>query len=99
MLARIITGGQTGADQAGWRAARAFGIATRGWMPAGFLTEDGPRADLAEVFGTAELPGGDYATRRRRRGRRGVAVRRLDKPKVGQVDPQLSGTGQAVGVG
>ena len=66
MLARIITAGQTEANQAGWRAARAYGIATGGWMPAGFLTEDGPRPDLAEAFGAAELPGADYPTRRRR---------------------------------
>ena len=35
-------------------------------MPAGFLTEDGTRPDLAEVYGAAELPGADDATRRRR---------------------------------
>jgi hypothetical protein len=39
MLERVITGGQTGADQAGWRAARARGIVTGGWMPMGFRTE------------------------------------------------------------
>ena len=33
-------------------------------MPAGFLTEDGPRPDLAEAFGAVELPGASYATRR-----------------------------------
>ena len=30
MLERVVSGGQTGADQAGLRAARAFGIATGG---------------------------------------------------------------------
>jgi hypothetical protein len=39
MLERIITGGQTGADQAGWRAARAAGIPTGEWMTRGFFTE------------------------------------------------------------
>lgn len=39
----IISGGQTGADQAGWRAARRCGLATGGRMPREFETEDGPR--------------------------------------------------------
>ena len=47
MLERVISGGQTGADQAGWRAARAFGIPTGGAMPKGFLTEDGPCPEFA----------------------------------------------------
>jgi hypothetical protein len=51
VLDRVVSGGQTGADQAGWRAARASGIATGGWMPAGFLTEAGPRPEFAEMFG------------------------------------------------
>jgi len=66
MLDRIISGGQTGADLPGWRVARAFGIPTGGWMPGGFLTEDGPRPDLAEAFGAAELPTADYRARTRR---------------------------------
>ncbi len=35
MIERILTGGQTGADQAALRAARAAGIATGGWAPKG----------------------------------------------------------------
>ena len=56
MLDKIISGGQTGADQAAWRAAEAFGVPTGGWMPEGFLTEDGPRPEFAERYGAAELP-------------------------------------------
>src|SRR4051812_31809938 len=56
MLERIISGGQTGADQAGWRAARAYGIPTGGAMPKGFLTEDGPRPDFAGLYRAVELP-------------------------------------------
>jgi Circularly permutated YpsA SLOG family len=56
MLDKIISGGQTGADQAGWRAAKAFGVPTGGWMPKGFLTEDGPHPEFAEQYGAAELP-------------------------------------------
>jgi hypothetical protein len=63
MLEKIISGGQTGADQAGWRAARVFGIATGGWMPRGFLTEDGPHPEFAEQYGAAEMPTGSYPAR------------------------------------
>jgi hypothetical protein len=56
MLHKIISGGQTGADQAAWRAAAAFGVPTGGWMPQAFVTEDGPRPELAQRYGAAELP-------------------------------------------
>ena len=65
MLDRVVSGGQTGVDQAGWRAARASGIATGGWMPEGFLTEAGPRPDFAGMFGAVEMPGGGYPERTR----------------------------------
>jgi hypothetical protein len=54
MLKLIISGGQIGADQAGWRAAKACGIPTGGWMPKGFLTEDGPRPEFAGLYGATE---------------------------------------------
>ena len=47
---------RSGADQAAWRAAKAFGVATGGWMQKGFLTEDGPHPDFAARFAAAELP-------------------------------------------
>ena len=56
MLDKIISGGQTGADQAAWRAAQAFGVATGGWMPKGFFTADGPRPEFAQQYRAAELP-------------------------------------------
>jgi hypothetical protein len=56
MLEEIVSGGQTGADQAGWRAARVVQISTGGWMPHRFLTEDGPRPEFAVQFGAAEMP-------------------------------------------
>jgi Circularly permutated YpsA SLOG family len=55
MLERIISGGQTGADQAGWRAAQAFGVPTGGWMPSGFVTDDGPHPEFAEAYGATEM--------------------------------------------
>ncbi len=42
MLKKFISGGQTGADLAGWQAAKAHGIPTGGAVPRGFLTEDAP---------------------------------------------------------
>jgi Circularly permutated YpsA SLOG family len=65
VLDRVVSGGQTGADQAGWRAARASGIATGGWMPADFLTEAGLRPEFAEMFGALEILGGGYPERTR----------------------------------
>jgi hypothetical protein len=63
VLTEVVSGVQTGVDQAGWRAARAFGIPTGGWMPRGFLTEDGPRPDLAAAFGAVEMPTASYPAR------------------------------------
>jgi len=63
MLVRILTGGQTGVDQAAWRAARAAGFPTGGWMPRGFRTEDGPRPDLAALHGAAEHSSDEWAAR------------------------------------
>jgi hypothetical protein len=63
MIELIITGGQTGADQAGWRAAKAAGIATGGWMPKGFLTEDGPKPGYASLYGAREHASLSYAAR------------------------------------
>jgi hypothetical protein len=54
MLDKITSGGQSGADQAAWRAAAAFAVPTGGWMPRGFLTEDGPRPEFIERYGAAE---------------------------------------------
>jgi hypothetical protein len=76
MLERVITGGQTGADQAGWRAARACGIATGGWMPMGFRTEGRPLDDgtlgpdeshpeFAELYGARENESLEYRQRTR----------------------------------
>jgi hypothetical protein len=65
MLEKVITGGQTGADQAAWRAAKAFGIPTGGAMPLGFKTEDGPRPEFAEMYGAVEMPTTSYASRTR----------------------------------
>ena len=47
---KIISGGQTGADQGGLEAGRLLGIPTGGTAPVGFITDDGPNLDLALVY-------------------------------------------------
>jgi hypothetical protein len=62
MLHKIVSGGQTGAERAAWRAAREFGVATGGWMPRGFLADDGARSEFAGRFGATEMPtDGEFA--------------------------------------
>lgn len=62
-LTKIISGGQTGADQAGLFTAEAFGIATGGWAPRGWLTSRGPApALLRDRFKLVEHEG-SYASR------------------------------------
>jgi hypothetical protein len=60
MLERVIGCGQTGVPQAGWRAAKAVGLATGGWMPRGFLTEDGPYPEFTALYGAWEAPTADH---------------------------------------
>jgi ribA/ribD-fused uncharacterized protein len=58
-LVKIISGGQTGADQAGLFTAEAFGIPTGGWAPKGWLTSVGPKpALLRDRFHLEEHTGG-----------------------------------------
>lgn len=72
MIEQVITGGQTGVDQAGWRAAKAAGIATGGFMPMGFRTEQGNRPAFAELYGARDLESLEY------RVRTGANVREAD---------------------
>lgn len=62
MLTKVISGGQTGADQAGLRAAKDCGLQTGGWLPSGCETMDGPRPDLLVEYGMQEHTKG-YAVR------------------------------------
>jgi hypothetical protein len=64
IIVKIISGGQTGVDQAALRAAKACGIPTGGWAPKGWRTEDGPAPWLAE-FGLREHASADYPDRTR----------------------------------
>jgi hypothetical protein len=62
-LIRIISGGQVGADLAGLKAAKAYGIPTGGTMPQGFRTQDGPRPEYVAQFGVEEHESPAYPPR------------------------------------
>lgn len=64
-LRKIISGGQTGADQAGLKAAKDFLLETGGWAPYKWRTEDGPMPELLRGYGLEEYYGG-YVARTRR---------------------------------
>ncbi len=55
MLTKIISGGQTGADQAALDAAIELGIPHGGWIPKERLTEAGP---LPEKYNSPRCPPG-----------------------------------------
>lgn len=63
-IGKVISGGQTGADQGALRAARTVGVPTGGYAPKGWTTEDGPAPWLAD-FGLTEIVSGNYAARTR----------------------------------
>lgn len=50
----VISGGQTGADQAGLNAARTLKIKTGGWAPKDWMTEDGPAEALLSSYNLKE---------------------------------------------
>jgi Circularly permutated YpsA SLOG family len=60
MLKKIISGGQTGVDQAALDAAIALGMAHGGWIPKGRLTEAGP---LPDTYQLQEMPTDSYPER------------------------------------
>lgn len=61
-LVKIISGGQTGVDQAGLFAAKEVGIPTGGWAPKGWRTEVGPAPWLAN-YGLVEHTSDSYPPR------------------------------------
>ncbi len=65
VLERIISGGQTGADQGGLEAARALNLKTGGTMPKGFRTETRPRPDFSDLYGLVPDKSSDYLPRTR----------------------------------
>lgn len=63
MLIKVISGGQTGADQAGVEAAKRAGLDYGGTMPRGFLTLDGLRPDFATLYKMQEHSSDKYPPR------------------------------------
>ncbi len=62
-IIKVISGGQTGADQAGLVVGKRFGFITGGWMPRGFKTLTGPRPDLKDLYNVQEHLSDSYAPR------------------------------------
>jgi len=62
-LKKILSGGQTGADVDGLKAAKKLGLETGGMMPKGFRTLDGPRKDYADLYGIEEHTSWSYPPR------------------------------------
>lgn len=62
-VARIVSGGQTGADRAALDVARSLGLAHGGWCPRGRLAEDGA---IDARYALVETPSADPAERTRR---------------------------------
>jgi hypothetical protein len=63
MIARIVSGGQTGVDRAALDAAIRMGVPHGGWVPRGRLAEDGP---LPGHYSVRETRTADYAERTER---------------------------------
>ena len=63
MIKKIISGGQTGVDQAALDAAIDCGISYGGWLPAGRKTENGP---LPQRYVMEEMETASYPERTRK---------------------------------
>jgi len=53
-VCKIISGGQTGADEAGLIAAKKLGLETGGWMPCGFRTLNGKKSYFKDKYNMLE---------------------------------------------
>jgi hypothetical protein len=63
MVARIISGGQTGVDRGALDAALDLGIPCGGWCPRGRRAEDGP---IPDHYPLEEMASADYPARTRK---------------------------------
>ena len=59
-FAKIISGGQTGADRAALEVACALNIETGGWAPKEFWTSEGRNPKLGTKYGLREIEVGMY---------------------------------------
>ena len=60
---KIISGGQTGADQGGLEGAKSIGLETGGTAPQGYRTENGPNLELKTLYGLTESASRGYIPR------------------------------------
>jgi hypothetical protein len=60
MIAKLVSGGQTGVDRAGLDAAMALGIDSGGWCPQGRRAED---VTIPARYRLQETPSADYRQR------------------------------------
>ena len=65
MLTKIISGGQTGADQGSLHGARLAGLETGGAAPKGYWTENGEESILLGGYGLVETIATGYPPRTR----------------------------------
>jgi hypothetical protein len=63
MLDKVMSGGQTGADIAGLKVAREFNIPTGGWIPRGFLTQDGYKPEYKDLYNLTQHKSDKYPPR------------------------------------
>ncbi len=63
MLTTVISGGQTGADRAGLKAAVIAGLCTGGWMPKSFKAQDGFHPEFADQYNMRETESCRYPPR------------------------------------
>lgn len=65
MIYKIISGGQTGADQGALEAGKELGLKTGGYMPRGWRTDTGPRPDMEAKYDMREHGSPTYPPRTR----------------------------------
>lgn len=63
IIKKVISGGQSGVDIAGLRAAYACDIPTGGTAPKGFKTEEGLKPKRLQFYGLVESKSDNYAAR------------------------------------
>jgi hypothetical protein len=85
MVRKLISGGQTGADQCILAVGRRLGIPIGGLVPRGWLTEAGPQPMLGQL-GFSQSDSADYRVRTRRN------VEQADATLIFATDPASDGT-------
>ena len=81
-IKQVISGGQTGADIAGLKAAKKLKVKTGGYIPAGFRTQAGPKPQYAKRYGLKETKSSGYPDRTKRNVR-AADITVIFSPKVG----------------